>query len=128
MNDRRPRTILLVEDNDGLRSAIQTQLERLGHDVIAVGDGATALDVAEARPDGIDLLLIDVELPVMMGPEVARRLGSSQRGMRLLFISGRAPEVGETWAETPGSFLEKPFTLTDLKQRLSTLLADGEHG
>jgi signal transduction histidine kinase len=112
----RPRTVLLAEDERGLRRLIKSTLETEGFTVLEAGDGGAAVDVAERHRGTIDLLLSDVVMPVLGGPEVARKVTASRPETRVLFISGYAPEtLGDL--RVPGTMtrlLPKPFTMAEL--------------
>jgi signal transduction histidine kinase/ActR/RegA family two-component response regulator len=121
----RPATVLLAEDERGLRRLIRSTLEEAGYDVLEAADGGTAVDVADRHPGTIDLLLSDVVMPVLSGPEVARRLLATRPEMRVLFISGYAPDtLGELRVQgTTADLLPKPFSMMDLLERVGRLLA-----
>jgi signal transduction histidine kinase/CheY-like chemotaxis protein len=112
----RPSTVLLAEDERGLRRLIRSTLELEGFRVLEAGDGGSAVDVAERHPGTIDLLLSDVVMPVLGGPEVARTVLASRPETRVLFISGYAPEtLGDLRVPgTRASLLPKPFTMAEL--------------
>ncbi len=108
-------TILLVEDEAPLRELTRRLLEGGGYRVIAAADGAAALEAA-ARHDGpIDLLLTDVIMPHMNGPELARRLTRTRADTRVLFTSGFAEPFLDSQEPLEGVMLvEKPYSGTSL--------------
>jgi PAS domain S-box-containing protein len=111
-------TILLVEDEDDVRGFVSSALGHLGYRVLVTRHGEEALAVA-AREPAIDLLLTDVVMPGLGGPEVARRLGEMRPGTRVLYISGYAPVQNGSQAEPPLSpLLCKPFSLDELARRV----------
>src|SRR6185295_8082336 len=81
-------TILLVEDEDGVRSLARLVLESHGYSVLEAGNGEQALRMCQRSGRPIDLLATDVVMPHMSGPELARRLEASQPKMRVLLMSG----------------------------------------
>jgi two-component system, cell cycle sensor histidine kinase and response regulator CckA len=81
-------TILIAEDEPGVRAFLELALTRAGHRVIAAANGEEALEVAERSLDPIDLLIADVVLPGLSGPEVADQLRRRHPGVRALFLSG----------------------------------------
>ena len=83
-------TILVVEDQDELRSLICEVLEDAGHTVLAAANGLEALARAESHGGAVDLLLTDVVMPGMNGRELAERLTALRPGLRVLFVSGYA--------------------------------------
>jgi signal transduction histidine kinase/CheY-like chemotaxis protein len=117
-------TVLLAEDERGLRRLIRSALELEGLVVLEAADGGAAVDVAENHPGTIDLLVSDVVMPVFGGPEVARRVLAGRPETRVLFISGYAPEtLGDLHVRgTETSLLPKPFTMTDLVAKVRALL------
>jgi two-component system cell cycle sensor histidine kinase/response regulator CckA len=81
-------TILLVEDDDRVRGSTRMVLQRFGYRVLEAANGADALAVCQAHTAEIDLLLTDVIMPQMSGQQLAKRLQSTRRGMRMLFMTG----------------------------------------
>ncbi len=109
-------TVLLVEDNEMVRSLSREVLVLHGYRVLEAGDGEEALRVLAADPRPLHLLLTDVVMPRMNGRELARRLLARQPGLRVLFMSGYTDE-GLSLAEMKGpgrSFIQKPFMPQDL--------------
>jgi two-component system, cell cycle sensor histidine kinase and response regulator CckA len=116
-------TILLVEDDASVRSLAQRALERAGYDVLVAQDGLEAVAVADAHPGGLDLLVTDVVMPGMRGPEVARRLRLAQPDLRVLFVSGYAEDaLGPDGVLAFGAFLAKPFRTAELVARVAEVL------
>ena len=110
-------TILLAEDEDGVRSYIEAALRRAGHDVITASNGPDAVQVGWNHTGPIDLLLADVVMPGLSGPDVADRLRRAHPEMHTVFLSGYA-EVPERVISEPGAFLQKPFTLDTLLSKV----------
>jgi PAS domain S-box-containing protein len=100
-------TILLVEDDDGVRRAASRILSRGGYSVIAAASPVEALKLAGARPEPLDLLLTDIVMPEMSGPTLASRLQADQPGLAVVFASGftGAPDQLPAGAH----FVSKPF-------------------
>ncbi len=105
-------TILVVEDEEQVRDVARDILERHGYRVLVAAGPGEALLLSEKHPGDIDLLLTDVVMPSMSGPELARRLATSRPAMRLLCMSGYTDDSvvrrGALAAEM--AFIEKPFT------------------
>jgi CheY-like chemotaxis protein len=115
------RTILVVEDTDGVRKLIVNLLRGDGHNVLEARDGAEAHFRCELHSAEIDLLVTDVSLPGTSGVELADELRPQYARLRVLFLSGDkdsfpAEEAGVT------ACLEKPFGLTGLRERVLALL------
>jgi signal transduction histidine kinase len=121
----RVSTILLAEDEEGVRAFLETALKRSGHHVIATTSGSEAVQVASTMTGPIDLLITDVVMPGMSGPEVADKLRMSHPRMRTLFLSGYSSHAAlpDRVTADPGAFLQKPFTidalLSKVRERLS---------
>jgi len=117
-------TILLVEDEDALRSVTRRILEGAGYRVLATADGPAALAAVAADGEPVDLLLSDVVMPEMLGPELARRLRQRKPTVRVLFMSGFAqPVIGEAMEMGTVEMIEKPFTGPTLLGRVERALA-----
>jgi signal transduction histidine kinase len=122
-------TILLVEDETPLRKLILQVLKSAGHTVLeaATGDEALALSARHAGP--IDLLLTDVVMPGMNGPELVAKLRTRRPDTAVLFMSGYdAHLVDKTSLESTASFLPKPFSPRGLLSRIASLLGFGGAG
>ena len=94
-------TILLTEDEPALREKIRGILESAGYCVMAARDGPEALGLTLADRYPIDLLLTDVVMPGLPGPEVARRMQPLRPGMKVLYMSGY-PSPGRDAGNRPG--------------------------
>ncbi|HET7505535.1 MAG TPA: ATP-binding protein [Kofleriaceae bacterium] len=118
-------TVLVVEDEPAVRRGVQRNLERLGYHVIAAHDGEDALRVTESL-DGIDLLLSDVVMPGIDGPELACRLRARWPTLPVLFVTGySADRLARTGAVGPHDrVLEKPYELEQLATTIRGMLAD----
>ena len=102
-------TVLLAEDESGIRKLMTKSLERAGYRVVAAADGIEALEQAAAL-DTIDLLLTDVVMPRMGGPELRQRLQALRPGLQTLFVSGYAPDSPRSARlATDDVLLQKPF-------------------
>jgi two-component system, cell cycle sensor histidine kinase and response regulator CckA len=117
-------TILLVEDDASVRSLAHRALERAGYTVLVAQDGLEAVAVAEAHAEQLDVLVTDVVMPGMRGPDVARHLRLRQPDLRVLFMSGYAEDaLGPDGVLAFGSFLAKPFRTAELVARVAQVLA-----
>lgn len=117
-------TILVVEDEPAVRRFTSALLERLGYQVLTCETGEQALQVAEEYSGPIDLLLTDVVMPGVQGPELAAGLLELRPETYVLFVSGYAePErlLDLSLTETR-AFLQKPFSMDTLAQQVRVLL------
>jgi two-component system cell cycle sensor histidine kinase/response regulator CckA len=120
-------TVLLVEDEAGVRQLARTALEQNGYTVLEAAEGSEALDLVTRHPGPIDLLLTDVVMPHMTGPELASRLAVSRPGVKVLFMSGYNEDVAlrQRLSGEPAAFLPKPFSPTMLAGTVRRLLDNG---
>ena len=103
--------ILLVEDDMAVRSMTQSLLERQGYSVASAGSGEEALNLAALHRDRIDLVLTDVGMAGMSGPQLVERLRSNSGSLPVLFMSGHPPDQMPTLGiDAKDDILRKPFT------------------
>ena len=128
---RGTETILLVEDDELLRAVVLDLLRRQGYRVIPARHAAEALLLCDQHPEAIDLLLTDVVMPQMSGPELAKRLLATRPELKVLCMSGYTGDsvVRHGLLEAGVAFLQKPITPAALASKLRQVL-DGElhHG
>ncbi|MBI4167188.1 MAG: CHASE3 domain-containing protein [Acidobacteria bacterium] len=117
-------TILLVEDEPGVRRLARRVLESRGYTVLEAGRGDEALQVSERHEGAIHLLLTDVIMPGMSGRELADRLGPKRPETKLLFMSGYTDEsvLHHGVLESGIAFVQKPFTPDTLAQKVREML------
>ncbi len=106
-------TILLVEDDAGLRRAALRTLTARGYTVLEAKDGEEALAVANAHPGDIELVVTDVVMPKMAGPKLVSELRGSRR-FKVIYVSGYTFDMLDPRAMEDGSFLSKPFSPDEL--------------
>ncbi|HWG55558.1 MAG TPA: ATP-binding protein [Gaiellaceae bacterium] len=116
-------TILLVEDEDVVRALAERVLERRGYRVISCADGSAAVEAAAAHDGAIDLLLTDVVMPGLRGPDVAARVRAQRPDVKVLYMSGYAEEALLGLADE--ELIEKPFAIDELAARVETMLRAG---
>jgi PAS domain S-box-containing protein len=121
---RGSETILLVEDEDGVRTLIKQLLQRQGYVVIETRHGVEAMLECERHPSPIHLLLTDVVLTQMNGRELAQKLLPMRPEMKVLFMSGYSEEaIAHHGVLNPGTeFLQKPFTTETLIRKVREML------
>jgi PAS domain S-box-containing protein len=115
-------TIMVVEDDHGVRELVRLMLEANGYQVLAVGGPDEAARVCSVR--GVDLLLTDVVMPEVSGSVLAERLAVIAPAMRILFMSGYSDEAvhRQGMLGTGAAFLEKPFTERTLARKVREVL------
>ncbi len=116
-------TVLLVEDDESVRKLARTILQRSGYRVLEAEHGAAAIKLFEANP-GIQLLVSDVVMPGMSGPELAERIRPLRPDMRVIFMSGYTGDaISHHGVLDPGlAFLQKPFTPESLTRKVREVL------
>ena len=116
-------TILLVDDEEGVRKLCCAVLQSNGYDVLEASNGLAALAVYEKNSHKVDMLLTDVVMPQMDGFEVGRRLAELKPKLKILYMSGyRENTLGTAPAESPIAFLHKPFTPDALLNKVRDVL------
>ncbi len=117
-------TILLAEDEATVRQLAETMLTNLGYNVLTSGTPQGVLDVLAQHPGPIDLLLTDVIMPTMSGRELYEKIVALRPGIRVLYMSGYTAEIiAKSGRLEPGTgFLQKPFTVEELAERLRATL------
>jgi len=121
---RGTETILLVDDEDSLRIVVVDLLRQLGYQVLSASSGKEALSLAEKHSEKIDLLISDVIMDELPGPELAEILLASRPEMKVIFISGYAEgSLAPDGVLKPGTILvQKPFTIKILSAKVREVL------
>lgn len=128
---RGDETILLVEDDSAVRGLAIRLLGDLGYRVHAFAEGQAALDWLEGAGERVHLLLTDVVMPGMSGPELAVKAGAVRPDLRVVYTTGYAPDVvaRQGILRPDVEFLAKPYTLEELATRIRAALdAPAEEG
>ncbi len=119
-------TVLLVDDEDILLKTGKRLLERLGYSVMLAEHGDLALDIYKTNQEEIDLVLLDMNMPVMNGSECLVKLQNIDPEVKVVFLSGMVGEQGlKALSEGRVSgFLQKPFDLVELSETVSKAIVD----
>jgi two-component system cell cycle sensor histidine kinase/response regulator CckA len=116
-------SILVVEDEELVRSVLVEALESQGYETLTAGTGAEALELADLYVGPIDLVLSDVVLPGITGPVVARALAGTRPEARILFMSGYTEAIIlDQGVEGSAPLLVKPFSMQQLYERIEEVL------
>jgi CheY-like chemotaxis protein len=121
---RGSESVLLAEDEEGVRNLVRDLLKLYGYEVIEARNGEEAIELAKRRTEPIDILVTDVVMPGMSGRQLADRLGRIRPGMRVLFMSGYADEaiVQHGVLEAGTELIQKPFAPEKLVERVRQAL------
>jgi PAS domain S-box-containing protein len=117
-------TVLVVEDEEIVRSLVREMLGGLGYTVVEARDGGEALEVLSSAAGAVDLVITDLVMPRLSGRELARRVAELRPGTAVLLVSGYAGDAASANGPLePGTaFLEKPFTAPELAEKVRALL------
>ena len=117
-------TILVVEDEEATRVLVARLLTEKGHEVLLARNGVEAANLLEQRGLDIDLLLTDVIMPMMSGPDLARQLREERPDLRVLFMTGYSGKLLEAhdFDSDDEYLIQKPFTLVDLDRAVRRAL------
>lgn len=117
-------TILLVEDEDSIRSFATKALQDKGYKVIAASSGVHALSILETLQENIDLIISDVVMPKIDGVEFIKRARENRKTIKVIFISGYAEDTlnNSIVQDKYTCFLQKPFTLRDLALKVKEII------
>jgi CheY-like chemotaxis protein len=121
-------TILVVEDDPSVRGLVQEALRVSGYDVLVARHGIEALLTGAKHMGPIHLLLTDVAMPQMSGPEVAEKLAGVRPDIKVLYMSGYPdhPVFEQGGVKRDTAFLHKPFTPAVLTQKIREVLDGNE--
>jgi PAS domain S-box-containing protein len=117
-------TILVVDDESGIRELAANYLERCGYNVLAAGDGAEAREISEQHPGPIHLLLTDTVMPKMSGRDLVRIIAAGHPETKVIYMSGYLEfHASSHLQKNDGAiYLQKPFALDTLAQKIRNAL------
>ena len=122
--DSAMRTVLVVEDEDGIRLALARALGREGYDVLTAANGADALQLVEAHDD-VELVVTDLTMPRMSGDALVARLAIERPGLPIVVMSGYSSALLDGGVGVRGGhhFLQKPFPIELFLRTVADALA-----
>lgn len=120
--DPASRTILLVDDEQSVRAIVLKILRRARYNVLEAENGEAALRIADTHPGKIDLVITDMFMPGLRGPEVVERLAPKRPGLLVLFMSGYTDPDARTGVPPGANFLNKPFSGQQLTTAVEAVL------
>ena len=123
-HDAKSEGILVVDDDDALRSMITEHLRELGYTVWEAADPVAALDIVGNGAQQVDLVVTDLVMPKMSGPHFVERLRELRSKVQILRISGY-PRPHHPRLSDDVPFLQKPFTLDALESAVRSALDGG---
>ena len=115
-------TILLVDDDNGVRSLLTRVLTAAGYRIFDAADPQEALDILREQPGAIQLLLTDVGLPRMNGFRLAEQMRSQSPNLKVLFMSGYDAEAASAERFAASASIQKPFTPREILEKVRVIL------
>ena len=117
-------TILVVDDEAGVRQVLQRMLIAEGYSVIVAGSGAEALELFAPQKDKVDLLITDIVMPKMTGQALAKKCTAMRSNLKVLYLSGytRDSLLSQRTFDEGTEFIEKPFTRRTIADHIERIL------
>jgi two-component system cell cycle sensor histidine kinase/response regulator CckA len=124
MPRRGNETILLAEDHEGLRQSAQEILETLGYRIIAAADGLEAVELFKSNLEEVGLVVLDVVMPGLSGPDTFLQMAKLQPNLRVIFTTGHTSEAASltSMIEKGASFLQKPYSQRSISEMIRGVL------
>ena len=124
--DTTARTVLLVDDEDDVRTVTRHMLERLGCTVLVAADGREGVDVFRANARTIDAVIVDLTLPRLNGEQTFGEIRRIRPDARVILMSGYDDErtTRRLAADGLAGFLRKPFSVADLRSTMHVAIGD----
>ena len=122
ISEPRRGTVLVVDDEPGVRALARRILEGGGYGVVEAGDGAEALKMIGGK-ERIDFLMADLDMPVMRGEEMAKKIRRLRPDLKVLYVTAHSEQLFKERPELieGEAFLDKPFTVRGLLEAVSLL-------
>ena len=125
------KTLLLVDDEGAVLSIVGDALTHMGYEVLAAGGGAQALQIEATHPGPIDLLITDIVMPDVSGPDLARTFAGRRPHAKVLYMSGFTTvdfNHHRIAVDPRVPILAKPFSLDALQRKVSEILVPSPYG
>ncbi len=121
--------ILIAEDEDDLRGLVQRALNERGHETVVAADGAAALDILTREDSASDLLLTDINMPIMDGIALALAAARDLPDLIILLMTGYADQRERAFGLEAliRDVITKPFTVAEIQDTVAKALADGQN-
>ena len=116
------KTVLVVDDDDSVRVSMKKVLETSGFEVLLAGDGQEA--VKQAKPGKVDLLMLDIGLPIQNGWDAFAQITSANPCLPVIIITGHSDQYPVASAAGASAFMEKPLDVNQLLTTIQALLAE----
>jgi DNA-binding response OmpR family regulator len=122
------RAVLIVEDEECLRHAVSKTLRSNGFAVFEAGDGGSAITLFAEHAAEIDVVLLDITLPIMSGREVFEAINQIQPGVRVILTTAHSEEMvtRSIWTRRPWAFVHKPYRASELARLVRAAQAEEE--
>jgi len=119
-------TILLVDDEKMIIGVGKQMINKLGYDVLTAGGGKEAIEIYKENQDKIDLVVLDMIMPVMGGGKTFEKLKEIDSNVRVLLSSGYSlnSQASEIMGKGCASFIQKPFYMKELSQKIAEILKE----
>jgi CheY-like chemotaxis protein len=123
------RSILLIDDEPAVRLVTSRMLSELGHQVVTADSGRRALEVLEAEPDAVDLVVLDLTMPEQSGEQTLEQLRGVRSNIPVVITSGFQAEDASLLLQMPNvvGFLDKPHTMISLEMLLASVAQQTPH-
>ena len=117
------KKVLILEDEENIRSFVVINLQRAGYDTLEAGTGSEALELLKENPD-VDVAVLDIMLPDIDGFEVCRRIRANNKRMGIIMLTARTQEMDKITGLMTGAddYVTKPFSPAELTARLDALV------
>jgi CheY-like chemotaxis protein len=116
-------TVLLVEDEDTVRKLVGNMLRERGYGVMEAANGKEALQVMAQHGAGISIVLTDVVMPKMNGPQLIAALRETYRELKVVYMSGYTDRTVPLEEQARTAFIQKPFTPNQLQQKIRAIVS-----